>query len=353
VAVTPNTLRLGLGVRRDLLKIADKHTRDLTAAWARAWDEVAGDLELAIIELINGADGGRISQAAVMRSTRLRYSLDSIARELNRLADEAGILVTGDLLQIVRDAADAQEAIVSSQLPKNQQDALASWSRVDSRQIVQIVQRTTEHITSQMWPISAEAQGVIRRELVRGIAAGTSPRATAARMLKRAEGGFNGGLTRALTIARTETLDAHRRASQAAHDLNKDVLRGWMWLAAMSSRTCPACLGMNGTEHPLTEDGPLGHQNCRCTRVPLSKSWKDLGIDLDEPAPVKTSSKEWFDSQDEKAQRKILGPTKLAAYKRGDYPMDQWAVRRENKDWRPSYVPSPVPRPGRSERLAS
>lgn len=353
MAVAPKTIRDALRVRRELLQIADKQARDLVAAWARAWDEVAGDLELSILELVKGAADGRISQAQMLRSARLRHALDSIARELNRLGDEAGIRVTGDLLQIVRAAADAQEELISSQLPKSERSGLAGWDRVDSRQIVQIVQRTTEQITSQMWPISAEAQGVIRRELIRGLAVGANPRATAARMLKRAEGGFNGGLTRALTIARTETLDAHRRAAQVAHDRNKDVLRGWMWLAAVSTRTCPACLSMNGTEHPLTEPGPLGHQNCRCTRVPLTKTWKDLGIDLEEPKPASTGSQEWFDAQDQKTQRKILGPAKYAAYKRGDYPMSDWAVRRTNPDWRPSYVPSPVPKPGRSERLAS
>lgn len=353
MAVTPKTLRLGLKVRRDLLRIADAHTRELVAAWARAWDEVSGDLEFAITELVAGAQSGTISRAAVLRSSRLRFALDAIARQLNRLSEEAGVRVTGDLLQIVREAGEAQQEIISAQLPKAERDKLNGWDRVDARQITAIVQRTTEQITSQMWPLSAEAQGVIRRELMRGLAVGSNPRATAARMLKRAEGGFNGGLTRALTIARTETLDAHRAASKLAHEQNKDVLRGWMWLASLSSRTCPACLGMNGTEHPLSEDGPHGHQNCRCTRVPLTKSWADLGIDLDEPEPAKTTSQDWFDAQDEKTQLQILGPGKLAAYKRGDYPMDQWAVKRQNPDWRPSYVPSPVPKPGRSDRLAS
>lgn len=343
--VTPKTLRLAQRTRNDLLRVTDAHTRELTKAWVDAWDDIAGDLEKALVEMISTAQGGVLSQSTVLRSVRMQQALDVVARRLTRLTDDAGRQVAGDLLQVVRAAGEAQEEIIASQLPKAGRDKLTGWDRVDPRQIEAIVQRSTEQITSQMWPLSAEADSAIRRELVRGLATGEGPRKTAAAILDRTEGAFNGGLSRALTIARTETLDAHRRAAQVAHDENKDVLRGWMWLAATSTRTCPACLGMNGTEHPLTEPGPLGHQNCRCSRAPVVKTWRDLGIDLDEPPSAPTGSQEWFDSQDEKTQRQILGPAKYAAYQRGDFPMSQWATRRSTDGWRDSYVPAPAPKP--------
>jgi SPP1 gp7 family putative phage head morphogenesis protein len=343
--VTPKTLRLAQRARRDLLRVADAHTRELTKAWVDAWDDIAGDLEKALVELISTAQGGVISQATVLRSQRLRFALDVVARRLTRLTDSAGSQVTSDLFQIIRAAGEAQAEIIGAQLPKAEREKLAGWGRVDARQVNAIVQRSTEQITSQMWPLSAEADSAIRREIVRGLATGAGPRQTASAILARAEGVFNGGLSRALTIARTETLDAHRAAAQLAHDQNKDVLRGWMWLAATSTRTCPACLGMNGTEHPLIEPGPIGHQNCRCTRVPVTKSWKDLGIDIAEPAPAPTGSQAWFDSQTDVVQKQILGPAKYAAYQRGDFPMDKWAVRRSTDGWRDSYVPAPVPKP--------
>jgi hypothetical protein len=102
--------------------------------------------------------------------------------------------------------------------------------------------------------------------------------------MKGAEGGFNGGLSRALTIARTETISAHREAAAVSHQENADTLAGWRWLCALSDRSCPACLAKNGELHPVSEPGPQGHANCRCSRVPVTKSWRDLGIDLDEPA---------------------------------------------------------------------
>jgi SPP1 gp7 family putative phage head morphogenesis protein len=343
VAVTPKTLRLARRVRADLLRIADTHDRELTKAWADAWDGVAEQFDAALLELITTAQAGMLSQATILNSQRARNALDAVARALTRVSQQAGVRVSADLVQVVREAGEAQEAIIASQLPKPERSSLAGWDRVDSRQIDAIVQRSTGLITSQMWPISASADAAIRQQLVRGLLTGANPQATARQIVKATEGIFNGGLARAMTIARTETLDAHRAAAQVAHNQNADVLRGWMWLAATSTRTCPACLGMNGTEHPLTEPGPLGHQNCRCTRVPLTKTWRDLGIDIDEPEPPVTGSQAWFDSQDEATQRKILGPARHAAYLRGDYPMSAWAARRSNDGWRPAYYTSPIP----------
>lgn len=342
--VTPKTLRLAARVRNDLLRIADAHTRELTKAWVDAWDDISGDLEKAMVEMISTAQGGVISQATVLRSQRMLLVLDLIARRLTKLTEAAGNLVTGDLRQVVRDAADAQTEVIAQQLPKADREDLVSSVRIDARQIDAIVQKSTERITSQMWPLSAEADAAVRREIVRGLAAGEGPRKTASAILDRTEGAFNGGLSRALTIARTETISAHREAAKVAHDESADVLRGWMWLASLSPQTCQACIGMNGTEHPLSEEGPQGHQNCRCARMPLTKSWADLGIDLDEPEPAVTGSQAWFNGLDEKKQRQILGPAKYAAWKNGDFPMDRWAVKRSNDGWRDSYVPAPVPK---------
>lgn len=342
MAVTKTTLRLTAKLRADLLQITNGHDRALTKAWVEAWDVVAGDLELEIARLIINSNEGTVTQAQALRASRLQKALDAVSSELTRLVENAGSTITSDLARIVREAGQAQSDIIGSQLPKDQRGQLISWDRVDADQISAIVKRSTERITAELWPISTEVDAVIRRELVRGIAAGANPRQTAARMIKNAEGGFNGGLSRALNIARTETLDAHRAAAAASHDANSDVLAGWIWLTSLSGRTCPACLGMSGTEHKLSEPGPLGHQSCRCSRMPKTKTWRDLGIDIDEPESTLPNAEDWFNGQDAATQKDILGAGRYDAWKRGDYPIDKWAVRKTNPDWRPSYVTSPL-----------
>lgn len=344
MAITATTLRLTKQLRADLLKITNQHDRALTKAWVDAWDVVSTDLENAVNELIANAQGGVLSRAMILRSRRLQYALEAIAAKLEQLSSDAGQLITDDLPGVVRAAGVAQEAIIASQLPKAEVPDLADWVKPDAKALDAIVQRTTERITSELWPLSAEADAVVRREIVRGIATGSNPRTTARAIMRGAEGGFNGGLSRALVIARTETLDAHRAAAAESHAANADVLGGWVWLTDLSPRTCPACLGMAGTEHPLSEPGPLGHPQCRCSRMPRTKTWAELGIDLDEPESAAPDAGEWFAQQDEAVQRSILGSGRYEAWKRGDYPMSAWAVRKPNPAWRASYQTSPLPK---------
>ena len=108
---------------------------------------------------------------------------------------------------------------------------------------------------------------------------------------------------------------------------------------------CRSCLAMHGTMHPLDEPGPLDHHQGRCSRVPVTKTWKELGIDAPEPGgAVKPGDGEkWLNSQPESVQREILGNRGYDAWKRGDWPSSDWAVRRESSGWRDSYGPAPQP----------
>lgn len=353
MAVTARTLRLEQEIRDELAKITDQQVRDLTAAWVDGWNEVVGDLRAVLLEML--LNGDRVTRAQMLRSQRLRTALALIAANLQKLAKDAGVRISADMQAVIDTAGGAQASVVDSQLPPNapQLVDLDAWSKVDEKQVTAIVKRSTEQITSLARPLSAEAYQAVRRELIRGVAAGTNPRATAGRMVARAEGGFNGGLTRALTIARTETLDAHRTAAQFGQAQHTDVLKGWVWTAALSSRTCPACYAMHGTEHALDEPGPQGHQQCRCSRVPLTKSWADLGITgVEEPPSLLPDAGKFFEGLPAADQRGILGPNGYDAWRRGEFPMDRWATRRSTDGWRDSYVPAKPPSSQRRSAVA-
>jgi SPP1 gp7 family putative phage head morphogenesis protein len=161
-------------------------------------------------------------------------------------------------------------------------------------------------------------------------------------MVRQVEGQFNGGLTRALTIARTETLDAYRQAAAAVQDASRDVLEGWVWLAQLDGRGCPACWAMHGTVHPLDEPGPLGHPNCRCSRAPKTQSWRDLGFDMDEPEDQIPDAEQVFQALPRAVQVRIMGPARLGLLDRGEVSWPDLARRKDNPGWRPSWMPVPV-----------
>lgn len=353
MAITAQTVRLSERLRAQMVRITDAHDRAAILAWARAWDEVAPDLRDTIETLIRDAEDGYVSRTELLRNARLRRHLAHIADRLDALTTEHRIRVVGDLHALCETAAAAQTAIIASQLPRAQRAStidLDAWAKADPRQLDAIVRRTTEQITARHYPISDQAYAAVQRELVRGVAAGSNPRQTARRMVARAQDGFNGGLNRADTIARTETLDAYREATALGQRAHADVLDGWQWQASLSSRTCAACLSMNGSTWALTDPGPEGHQRCRCTRLPIVKSWADLGFDVPEPPSVLPSSADYFDGLSAADQQAILGQRGYDAWKRGDWPMSDWARKRSTDGWRDSWVPATPPAGPRGTR---
>lgn len=346
MAVTRRTLALQRKVTAELNKIVDAQERALVSAWVDAWDEIAPDLTVVLLEMLVAGD--KVTRAQLLRSTRLRKVLAVVGDQLDTLAAAAGVRIIGDLGDVIERAGAAQASVIDSQLPADTDLVSAdAWSRVDDRQISAIVKRSTEQITALTQPLGAEAYQVVRRELIRGVASGSNPRQTAARIIQRTERvGFNGGLNRALTIARTETLDAHRAAAAVSQSAHADVLGGWSWLAKLDSRTCPSCWAQHGTVRPLNEAGPNDHQSGRCGRLPVTKTWAELGFDIEEPPSLLPDSTSTFENLDSESQRQILGPGRYTAWAQGTFPMNQWSVRRTTPGWRDSYGVAGVPQSG-------
>lgn len=330
--------------RRALAAMLDKQGQALAAAWARAFDEIATDLDRLILAM--HAQGDTPKVATLLRAKLARQALKVAAGQLQAVAAAAGVRVSRDLQQVINLALSADAAVVAAQLPTLNIDI----ARADARQIAAIVKRSTEQITARHYAMSQEAGQAMRRELVRSVSVGDNPKVAARRMLQRVQGEFNGGLTRALVISRTENLDAYRNAAQAQQQANSDVLAGWEWVADLSSRTCRSCVAMHGTMHPLAEPGPIDHQQGRCTRVPVAKTWKDLGFDVPEPPSAVPDSEEWFAGLPEDEQRRMLTNRGYDEWQAGRYPMSDWSRKSSTPGWRDSMRPSTPPE---SEALAS
>lgn len=180
--------------------------------------------------------------------------------------------------------------------------------------------------------------------LVRGILLGQNPREIAGEV----EQALDIPRWRALTIARTEMLRAYREAAIANYKANDDVVDKWVWVAALDTRTCAACIAMHGTEHNLSEDLD-GHPNCRCSKSPKTKSWDDilgaLGIDtsnIRETSFSPQSGLDWFSDQDEATQRAILGNSKYEAYQNGDFELSDVVKKNHDPDWGTSVSEKPL-----------
>ena len=263
------------------------------------------------------------------------------------MTGEAAAGVVRDLQIAAERAATGHAALIATQLPSAAAVAATgattgvgvSVLRANPDQVAAMVRRATERITRDMGAMPDELASIIRSDLMRGVAVGDNPRATARRMVRRIEDRWDYSLSRAMVASRTETLDAHREAGRAVEQANSDVVAEWQWTTHLGKRTCRACLAMNGQRFPISEPGPQGHPQCRCARVPVTKSWEDLGFTgIKEPPPLQQDPEQWFSRQSAATQREILGGKGYDAWQSGDYPMSEWVRRKENADWRPSYV---------------
>lgn len=345
MAINRETLRLIRMLRVTVGTEADDATRTLTTAWVRAWDGMARDFRAALHDLVVlQAELGRWPQPwELARVERLRRVLAHAEAELVKLADRTGVVVTDAAGRAITATIQAEPQILASQLPAPERAAAAvSFDRVPTAAVNAIVQRTTQQITALSWPLSHAAAETIRRELTRGVAAGTGPRETARLMLARTEGAFNGGLARALNVARTETLDAYRVASKTSHTANRDVVSGWTWHCSMDKRTCPSCWAMHGTQHPVDEIGPNDHQQGRCARVATLRPWRELGINIDEPPSRFPDARARFDALPEADQLAVMGPARLELLKSGKADWNNLAQLRTTPGWRDSYTPRTV-----------
>lgn len=321
------------------------HERALVELWAQAWDTVRPEVEAAVLALAAEHAGGTITRAAVQRDARMQAALEAVYGALDDMARRSPALAGTILTGVVAASSDGTADMIRAGLPGVLRSELrSSVVGADAGQVAAIIERSTQQITSRSRDLAAEAQAAIRAEMIRGITVGDNPRRTASLAVRGIEDRWNGGLNRARVIARTEVIDAHRTAAMRTEQANSDVLAGWEWLTHGDERVCRACLSQHGSRHDIDEPGPLGHPQCRCARVPVTKTWAELGFTGMREAKSRTgTAQDLVDSMHEDELRTALGDDGYAAWKAGDYPIEDWSRRKSTSGWRDSFVPTKVP----------
>lgn len=196
--------------------------------------------------------------------------------------------------------------------------------------------------------IEAGTATKINKEIRLGLINGESTDEIARRIRGRRSQNYQDGVlgtTRrhATSIARSAVIFANDQASQAFYRANDDLFKGEKWILTLDSRTCPTCMAAEaGSPYKLGE-GPRApvHPNCRCLRVPIVKSWRELGINLDEaPAGTRASMNgqvpdsmtynEWLRKQPREVVEDALGKTKAKLFIDGDLSVTAFTNRRGN-----------------------
>lgn len=199
--------------------------------------------------------------------------------------------------------------------------------------------------TSKDW-WSRQAQGLADRfadEMRRGIASGqtNSELVDRVRGTGSAPGIIDVSRNSADRLVRASVQAAANVGREALYDDNEDIIKALQWSATLDIRTSVYCVTRDGHtyspdgEHKPMDGGPKWlegpgriHWGCRSTSIPVLKTWRDLGIDMDEvpettrasmdgQVPAATTFEPWLKQQSEARQNAILGVGKADLWRAG------------------------------------
>jgi SPP1 gp7 family putative phage head morphogenesis protein len=155
--------------------------------------------------------------------------------------------------------------------------------------------------------------------------------------------GFKDGILQvnrraAEATVRTAISHTANSARELIYAQNEDIIKGVQWSATLDGRTSAVCRARDGKVYPVNKGPrPPAHPNCRSSTVPVTKSWREMGIDMDEaPAGTRASMNgqvaanqtydDWLRKQPVTFQDDVLGVRKAQLFRAG-LKMDRYVDR--------------------------
>jgi len=299
----------------------------------------------AILSLLNASDKRIRAEIAAREEddwTRLRLRL--LLRAVDDIAAEGGEQALAELRTRMQGLggveAGWQAKELTGQMQVNLQIVQPSPDQVFAAAIArpwgdgQLLERTW----SRMFDGRRETiEGVLRQ----GFLEGETTRKTVQRLFGTRAAGYKDGIMegprrRVEAIVRTSTQHMAAVAREQVYERNTDVIKAVQWVATLDSRTCEICGARDGKTWANGEGPrPPEHFNCRCTTVPVTKSWREMGIDRDElPAGTRASMNgqvsssltfdAWLRTQSRETVREVLGVKKAEMFLADKLPLSRF-----------------------------
>lgn len=243
----------------------------------------------------------------VRSSVRSRLDLDAIAampyeaqrlRAINTWTEEVIAGADSRLQKLLNEAVIA--AAAASVTAYNGMMSFDGAARM-----VQTVGLTAEQIRSwfvttplgagglQKWVDKAFDDGIQKKILTVLQEAGVEGKGISATVDRILAEGLGVTESEAVTLARTFIQQANVSAAQAVYDANDDLITGYQWTAILDLSVCPHCASLDGVVYKKDEKRPPIplHPRCRCLLLPVTKTYRELGLDIDE---MERASRNWL-----------------------------------------------------------
>ncbi|RTL09108.1 MAG: hypothetical protein EKK62_03995 [Acidimicrobiia bacterium] len=327
----------------DLSQYANHVVRRVIALLNRSDAELAARLTIALEQLPSTA----------FTVERLETLLQSV-RLLNAAAyDAVGAELTAELRGLAAVESAWQSRTLAATLPARVQAAVGI-AAVNAEQVfAAALARPFQGRLLAEWARSIESDRMARiRDAVRQ---GYVQQETVSDIVRRIRGtrarGYADGLLEidrrsAEAVVRTAVSHIAGYVRDRAHEANAGVIKAEQWSSTLDTRTSEICRPRDGKLYEPKTHKPMGHSfpwlggpgrchwRCRSVSVPITKSFRELGIDADDLPPGERASMDgqvpadqtfaqWLRKQPAARQDEVLGPVRAAMFRAGT-PLDSF-----------------------------
>ncbi|WP_432755535.1 hypothetical protein [Pseudomonas sp. WMBT8] len=162
------------------------------------------------------------------------------------------------------------------------------------------------------------------------------------------------------SVVQTAVSHTAATAREQFNVANSEILKAEDWLSTLDTKTSTDCIIRDKLSYEVGTHKPIGHKVpwlqgpgrihfcCRSTSTPRTKSWRELGIPIDEMAPSQRASMDgqvpgdttygtWLERQSDARKAQVLGPMRYQLYKDGksleDFysPTGEWLTLEQIK----------------------
>lgn len=326
--------RYATGVVRRMLALLNRVDADLAAALGAALDRLPA------------------AEFTVERLESLLQSVRVISAEAYR---RLGQELPGEMRGLAEYEAGYQRQLFETVVPP-QVIAQVGLASVNVEQVyAAAVARPFQGRLLSEWTASLAADRAARiRDAVR---MGYVEQQTVAEIVRRVRGtkakGYSDGVIEidrrnAEAVVRTAVSHTAGFTRDRFFEENGGLIKAVVWVATLDSRTTPICQQRDGKQYSNTTHKPIGHNlpwlggpgrahwRCRSTSIPVTKSWKELGLDIEEMGPGTRASMDgevpadltygqWLKRQSVARQDDVLGPTRGKLFRAGKVPIEKFA----------------------------
>lgn len=319
-----------------------------------------------IIKLLNRTDSDlmrqltaaldRLPPATAFNVERLDALLEA-ARGVNRQAYAAvSEQLLLELKQVTGYEAGYHHQMLTSSMPGGVTFAVTSIT-ADQAYIAAVAKPFQGRLLRE-WMEGLEADRAVRlRDAVRmGYLEGETIPDIVRRVRGTRAGKFNDGILsidrrNAEAVVRTAVAHVAASVREAMFEANDDLIKAVVWSSTLDMRTSDGCQIRDGKHyHPVTHK-PLGHLipwkggpgrlhwRCRSASYPVTKSWQELGLSMEQLDPGTRASMDgqvprdlsygdWLQQQPAWRQDEVVGATRGKLMREGKMPFDSFYTNR-------------------------